>query len=154
MFDLVVNAVAIIAKASFGEEEISGKGETAEEAIENCLRQIRGSIQLWKEIAEDICLPLEVAERMPKEIPDGFSLVVFSRYPLGRHDDGKDWRFIAIPTGGVVTSPGMTDRKITKAIEEVSHLGQQYFGVPPGSLEFVRSGKWVPIQSGSVVYKC
>jgi len=138
------------------------KGSGREEVIEKALQEYRKNLEsssFLVEITPDIKLPEEVSARIPREIPDGFSLVIFE---CCSHNDGcpYDWRFVIVPSGSIIPDledrlpQYRKDRRIEKEIEIISFNDSNslyYYKLPRGSFGLDEtSGEWLPLDK--VIY--
>lgn len=143
---------------AFSDEYGRYEGDTKEAAIEAALSQIQRRIRLYAEISDGVCLPLDVASRVPRP-PTGFRLLVLE---IGSHNDGEPygWRFFAVTCAPFVLSRGYGEESDpeVKAAEKgkacddgeapIMHSfldcnAGYYFRLPLGSMEYAE-GSWVP----------
>ena len=138
---------------------VTGEGANPEEAIQNCLQQVRNHISLVLALTESVSIPLEIVGQVPLDIPKGMVLVIFERCS---HSDGEayDWRFYAVPVHGLITaSPGWylptCGKGIKKPVEKISFVdtnSEYYFKLPQGSLEYTDGGGWKPVYRATYHY--
>ena len=92
---------------------------------------------------------------MPEEIPDGHSLLIFTR---SSHNSGRpyDWRLVAVPTGSSITDRIQEGKVvITKPIEEIDFLDSNSdysFKLSQGGLEYDADGTTKSIQKVAYNY--
>lgn len=145
--------VSIVIDENF---RVEGEGATYEEAMENCLKAARALTRTRIKIAEGVQVPEDVASRIPEEIPDGHSLVIFVRHS---HNDGEayDWRLVSVPTGSKISGRDIEGGKtvIRKQIEMITFLDSNSgysFKLSQGGLEFGVEGKTESIQEVAYDY--
>ncbi len=125
-----------------------GVGATKEQAIEAYLEQVRlriaDGITFHVEIADGIVLPEGVADKMPKELPAGCSLVVVVHND-NEHQGDYGWSFFAVPRGGAaIMKSRRKSRRIEKPIEELFFDNEELScQLPAGSFAY-DDGAWKP----------
>lgn len=142
---------------------IQGSGNNREEAIEDCLRQLREHISVFARLAEHAEVPEDILPKVPADLPAGCGLLILDT--LGLSDPEKcEWRFFAIPygtftlkrrrlskiSGDLYKATGVEEREGECPIGPTPlqwtffHPDSLYeFPLPEGSQEFV-DGVWIP----------
>lgn len=150
---------------------IKGSGNTREEAIIDCLRQVREHISVYAVLAKNVAVPEDVLPKVPADLPPDRGLLILQT--VSRRDDEKyEWRFFAIPYGTfTLMRRGIkeTFSGVDKAIGEERRVGECLIGpipfkwiffepdslyefpLPEGSQEFV-NGAWVSRKSADYFY--
>ena len=99
----------------------------------------------------DSLLPTEVGKRRPGKTPEGCALVVFER---SDHGAGYpyEWRFAAVPVGGVIRRPYHEDVVVQgpMMIGFLDCNGDYAYQLPEGSFRYAKDGMWKPTRK--VVY--
>ena len=146
---------------------VAGEGMTQEEAVRDCLAQVRQGLEIWVEIVKGVVLPLEVVATMPKTLPEGYGLFIlfdtcggyqsyrffavrYGTHQMCRHLDGKikevresEYTVSQTPAIHVFCGAGGPDRHGFAVPHERL--------LPVGSEEFVCE-RWVPCRKARYEY--